>query len=176
MESLSDIVASMRRGTKLPGYWRSCDLNKILAYHADRIEAAWKREKSEIEASALSVGGVVEASRRSIEIPVKIVPTCSVVMAQRRLELLRAQMSNMVNMPPGTKYCFSPQAVINEIDDTLATQPRNCDVYADALWDTISRAWQDWLLTPEFNKRKIGSMKEFCYWFLDPAKEGAVRK
>ena len=46
MESLSDIVASMRRGTKLPGYWRSCDLNKILAYHADRIEAAWKREKA----------------------------------------------------------------------------------------------------------------------------------
>jgi hypothetical protein len=30
---------------------------------ADRIEAAWKREKAEIEANALSVGGVVEAAR-----------------------------------------------------------------------------------------------------------------
>lgn len=48
MESLSDIVASMRRGTKLPGYWRSCDLNKILAYHADRIEAAWKLEREAV--------------------------------------------------------------------------------------------------------------------------------
>ena len=85
-------------------------------------------------------------------------------------------MSDMVNMPPGTKYRFSPQAIIAEIDDTLATRPRNCDVFADALWDTISRAWQDWLLTPEFNKRKIGSLKEFCYWFLGPAKEGKVRK
>ena len=114
--------------------------------------------------------------RRLIEIPVKVVPTCNVARAQRRLELLRAQMSDMVNMPPGTKYCFSPQAIINEIDDTLATRPRNCDVFADALWDTISRAWQDWLLTPEFNKRKISSLKEFCYWFLDPAKESGVRK
>ena len=38
--TLADIVAEMRRGTRLPGYWRSCDLNKILKYHADRIEAA----------------------------------------------------------------------------------------------------------------------------------------
>lgn len=114
--------------------------------------------------------------RRSIQIPVEVVQTCSVAMAQRRLELLRAEMSDMVNMPHGTKYCFSPQRVIDEIDDTLATHPRNCDVFADALWDTISRAWRDWLLEPEFNKRKIWPMKEFCYWFLGPAKEGAVRK
>ena len=64
-ETLADIVAEMRRGTKLPGYWRSCDLNKILKYHADRIEAAAKREKAEIEANALSVGGVVEAARHT---------------------------------------------------------------------------------------------------------------
>ena len=115
--------------------------------------------------------------RRSIEIPVKVVPTCTVVMAQRRLELLRAQMSDLADRTEsGEKYRFNPRAVIAEIDDTLATRPRNCDVFADALWDTISRAWQDWLLTPEFNKRKIGSLKEFCYWFLDPAKESGVRK
>ena len=64
--------------------------------------------------------------------------------------------------------------LIAEIDDTLATRPRNCDVFADALWDTIQRAWQDWLLTPEFNKRKVGGIKEFCYWFLGPAKKGAA--
>ena len=75
------------------------------------------------------------------------------------------------NVECGKKVCFNPRAVIAEIDDTLATRPRNCDVFADALWDTISRAWQDWLLTPEFNKRKIGGMKEFCYWFLGPAEE-----
>ena len=45
-ETIADIVAEMRRGTKLPGYWRSCDVNEILQYHADRIDAAHKREAS----------------------------------------------------------------------------------------------------------------------------------
>ena len=66
-ETIDDIVASMRRGTKLPGYWRSCDLNEILKFHADRIEAAWRREKAEIEADALAAGGVVEAARHRRE-------------------------------------------------------------------------------------------------------------
>ena len=55
--------------------------------------------------------------------------------------------------------------------NALAAPERNCDVYAHALWDKISRAWQKWLLTPEFNKRKIGGLKEFCYWLLAPAAE-----
>ena len=152
-EMIEDIVAEIRRDIKLGNNYYAANL-------PDRIEAAAKRERT---------------CRRSIEIPVKIVPTCSAARAQRRLELLRAEMSDMVNMPPGTKYRFSPQAIIDEIDDTLATRPRNCDVFADALWDTISRAWQEWLLTPEFNKRKIGGMKEFCYWILGPAKEGAAK-
>ena len=152
-ETIKDIVAEIRRDIKLGNNYYAANL-------PDRIEAAAKLERT---------------CRRSIEIPVKIVPTCSAARAQRRLELLRAEMSDMVNMPPGTKYRFSPQAIIDEIDDTLATRPRNCDVFADALWDTISRAWQEWLLTPEFNKRKIGGMKEFCYWILGPAKEGAAK-
>ncbi len=152
MESLSDIVAQMR------GRGEDGRMDRHLwNEYADRIEAAWERER---------------VSRHTIEIPVKIVPTCSAARAQHRLELLRAQMQNMAdNVECGEKVRFNPRAVIAEIDDTLATYPRNCDVFADALWDTIQRAWQDWLLTPEFNKRKIGGLKEFCYWFLGPAKK-----
>ena len=128
---------------------------------ADRIDAAVKRDR---------------VSRRSIEIPVEIVPTCSAARAQRRLEILRARMTNMADsVESGEKVRFNPRAVVDEIDDTLATKPRNCDVFADAPWDAIFRAWQDWLLTPEFNKRKIGGMKDFCYWFLGPAKEGVTK-
>ena len=43
-EAIADIIAEMRQGTRLPGYWRSCDVNKILQYHADRIDAAHRRE------------------------------------------------------------------------------------------------------------------------------------
>ena len=171
-ETYADISAELRdlsRSEKLSIGAKYCEPQPMVggksigiyfAELADRIEAAIERDRT---------------SRRSIKIPVEVVPTCSVASAQRRLELIRARMSDMVNMPPGTRYCFNPQAVIDEIDDTLATRPRNCDVFADALWDTISRAWQDWLLTPEFNKRKIGGMKEFCYWFLGPAKEGGTK-
>jgi len=158
-ETLADIVTSLRHRAeelaKSLGDMHSYVEN--LQSLADRIEEAAKRER---------------VCRRSIEIPVKIVPTCSAARAQRRLELLRAQMSNMADsVECGEKVRFNPRAVIAEIDDTLAAQPRNCDVFADALWDTISSAWQDWLLTPEFNKRKVGGIKEFCYWFLGPAKE-----
>lgn len=44
-DTIADIIAEMRRGTRLPGYWHSCDVNKILQYHADRLEAAHRRER-----------------------------------------------------------------------------------------------------------------------------------
>ena len=48
-ETIADIIAEMRQGTRLPGFWRSCDLNKILCYHADRLEAAHRRDCASIE-------------------------------------------------------------------------------------------------------------------------------
>ncbi len=59
MESMSDIVAQMR-GRGEDG---RMDRRLWLDY-ADRIEAAWKREKAEAEANALAVGGIVEAARQ----------------------------------------------------------------------------------------------------------------
>lgn len=47
-EALADVLAEMRYS---------------IALYADRIEAAWRRERAEIEADALSVGGVVAAAR-----------------------------------------------------------------------------------------------------------------
>lgn len=166
-ETYADISAELRALSTSSKY---CELQPkvegrpisvYFAELADRIEEAIRRDR---------------VCRCAIEIPVRIVPTCNVARAQRRLELLRAEMSDMADRTEsGEKYRFNPRAVIAEIDDTLATRPRNCDVFADALWEKISRAWQDWILTPKFNKRKIGSLKEFCYWFLDPAKEGVAK-
>lgn len=207
-ETVADIVAQIRAAA----YIQNADTPESVLRLANRIEAAWKRERDalmpqpdpdwkaicekcvdgEIEPKECEYYGEPNGCnspiygehpkakgggrRRSIEIPIEVVPTCSVARAQRRLELLKAQMSDMADRTESGEKCrFNPRAVIAEIDDTLATHPRNCDVFADALWDTISRAWQDWLLTPEFNKRKIGGLKEFCYWFLGPAKEGGAK-
>lgn len=66
-EKVADIVAEMRNLGKLDE--KSTD--KIprslmclgLRTYADRIEAAWKRERAKVEADALEVGGIVEAAR-----------------------------------------------------------------------------------------------------------------
>ena len=195
-ETLDAIAAEVRARAKA---WPDPSLVQYDERLADRITDAARQGRLNLDAleraceevlDAETLKAVVAAKRRiqgeperesechrSIKIPVKVVQTCNVARAQRRLELLRAEMSDMADRTEsGEKYRFNPRAVIAEIDDTLATRPRNCDVFAYALWDRISRAWQDWLLTPEFNKRKIGSMKEFCYWFLGPAKESGVRE
>ena len=65
-ETIADIIASKRL--------RAAEMEKTLGDQhsfveslkddADRIEAAWRREKSVIEADALSAGGLVEAMRQ----------------------------------------------------------------------------------------------------------------
>ena len=170
-ETLDAIAAEVRARAKA---WPDPSLVQYDERLADRITDAARQGRLNLDALERACE---EVCHRSIKSPVKVVQTCNVARAQRRLELLRAEMSDMADRTEsGEKYRFNPRAVIAEIDDTLATRPRNCDVFAYALWDRISRAWQDWLLTPEFNKRKIGSMKEFCYWFLGPAKESGVRE
>ena len=59
-ETLAEIVAEMRRFGQR--HWMHDEEQDIRLY-ADRIEAAAKRERAEIEANALAVGGVVEAAR-----------------------------------------------------------------------------------------------------------------
>ena len=70
----ADIVAAMRSDAEAyHDAWlndpnenpQADDVGRILNHYANRIEAAWKREKAEIEANALAVGGVVEAARHT---------------------------------------------------------------------------------------------------------------
>lgn len=69
MESLSDIVAQMRRNGDAWSEDKSTNktecLGLITLKYADLIEAAWRREKAEIEANALEVGGIVDAARHT---------------------------------------------------------------------------------------------------------------
>lgn len=58
-DTLADIVADMRKA----GALMTAAYMRDLLNYADRIEAAWRRERAEIEANALSVGGIVEAAR-----------------------------------------------------------------------------------------------------------------
>ena len=75
-ETLADVLAEMKSRETLDGSdmgvdnfcleageYGGFDALPLFKAYADRIEAAWKRERAEIEADALSVGGVVEAAR-----------------------------------------------------------------------------------------------------------------
>lgn len=67
-ETISEVVATMRQRTKLRGFWRSCDLNEILAYHADRIEAAWRRERESLMLGPRSWEECIERYKKAREI------------------------------------------------------------------------------------------------------------
>ena len=67
-ETLAEIVAEMRGNKGFPVPYAPSGRNGVwtadLVEYADRIEAAAKRERAEIEANALAVGGVVEAAAK----------------------------------------------------------------------------------------------------------------
>lgn len=69
METVADIIREMRNLGKLDE--KCCDMiprslqGLGFRTYADRIEAAAKRDKDEADADALSVGGLVEATRNS---------------------------------------------------------------------------------------------------------------
>lgn len=69
--TLADIVAEMRRGTRLPAYWHSCALNKILQCHADLIEAVARRAYNEIDSAVCSIedaaSSEIDAVRKAME-------------------------------------------------------------------------------------------------------------
>ena len=152
METISDIVAEMRRGTKLPGYWRSCDLNKILAYHADLIEAAWRREKDEIEANALAVGGIVESARHS---------PCNAAAIRDALESVR---NWCINKLGGASFQVAVEGLLQIVDKAMTAPARNCDRFADE--DDAFAAWHDSL-----NDGDVVSVRNAFRWLLAPAAE-----
>ena len=64
-ETRADIVAEMReRAEAMEIHGTTRGVKRTVLEFADRLEAAWKREKAEAEAGALAVGGIVEAARQ----------------------------------------------------------------------------------------------------------------
>lgn len=123
-ESSADIIAEIRdlsegvkQGQLLPtAYGKPLDI--YFAALADRLEAALKHEKAAIEADALAVGGIVEASRHK--------PGNAAAMR----EALRACFGFIMRLD----RAFNPfmqkllEDAITKAKAALAKPPRNCDV------------------------------------------------
>lgn len=96
---------------------------------ASRIEAAWKRERTEIEAQALSIGGIVEASRHKQfahrETPSMVHNPVSVPQTVGNAALVQMQDRLVASVYDGK---IDPHEMLKIVETALAEPPRECDV------------------------------------------------
>ena len=110
---------------------------------ADRIEAAWKREKSAIEVDALAVGGIVGASA---------VGDCAKMReALRKIKELFRDIDLTKDTPENEAYAIAETA--------LAAPPRNCDMPLVVDGPADNNADKAWLV---FKHRNPDAYRGFC--------------
>lgn len=132
-ETIADIIAEKRRkadeleASSYKPYQFLRERIAELRQEADRLEAALRREKAAIEADALAVGGLVEASRATAE------NSSAVGDAAKWREALKV-IRRMVNEELEDLKGISDEVRADFIsirgwcDHALAAPPRNCDV------------------------------------------------
>lgn len=130
-ETIADIIAEIRKidcdeicpwwadggscdSCPLGGSGKNCSFSKF----ADRLEAAWKRGKAEIEADALAAGGLVEASRAIAE---KSSVVGDAVKMREALKTVKRYFDG---------YTVNILELRRKVDAALAKPPRNCDRFA----------------------------------------------
>lgn len=114
-DTLVDIVADFRQyvaHAKIPP-----EVAETIACYLDRIEAAWKREKAEAEAAALSAGGIVEAARHQ--------PIGNAAAMREALVKIREY---IITGNTGYEPKELLELILNWCDSSLTKPPRNCDV------------------------------------------------
>ena len=132
-ETIADIIAEMRALSNPIS-------DGIIAINgrsiADRLEAALEREKAAIEADALTVGGMVEASRKRVLSKTRENDNSGAVVytnddngdrAELREALLRC---DAIAQLPEVRNEQSIKDMRNIIRQALSEPPRNCDRFA----------------------------------------------
>lgn len=173
-EAIADVLADFRQyisNTNIPP-----EVAETIVCYIDRIEAAWKHEREEAEADALSVGGVVEAARYKrvgnaaalrdalVKIYREVRSYCIDYGAgESHMSLI----DRIVDDPPDyTSFRDSILEIDRIVEAAFSAPARNCDKFADA-----ESARQAWLADAE-NWDEFGSPElELHEWLLAPAAE-----
>lgn len=160
IETVADILAEMRKGMNPNGTVECQYLESDICTFADRIEAAWKRERAKVEADALAVGGIVEAAR------MRTVEKSSAV---GNAAAMREALKMFVDAYRTTSYTLcieNLRPAYQKAKVALALPARNCDLYDDA--ETARQAWLD----DADNWDEFGSPElELYEWLFAPAKK-----
>ena len=116
-ETVADIAAVLRR--------------YVLPSLAERLEAAWKREKASAESDALAVGGIVEAARTTEKSSaVGNAAALREALVQCELFLGNVSRHGHPTLNPGDKCtaCNVVDELRGMVVHALAEPPRQCDV------------------------------------------------
>lgn len=117
MKTISDLAAEMRTLADDIEAGRAIVGQTVWRNYADLFEAAAERERAEIEANALAVGGVIEASRNK--------PSGDAAAIREALGKIRAELWNNTVIAGKKKF-----ALYEIADIALAKPSRNCDRYS----------------------------------------------
>ena len=153
-ETHAEVIAGMREyaqkcreknwnvAPEMENHYNEDDVDDL----ADRLEAAHKRELAEVEASALSAGGLVEASRHKRE-----VGDCAKLReALEHLDKLAREFA------AGNYYISGfPKLLQSVIQSALSAPARNCDVYEH---DEALQVW-----AAENENERNGCFDEWLY-------------
>ena len=159
-ETADDIIAEMREIADNP----ECVAPTGLRYMADRLEAALKREKFATEAEALTVGGMVEASRKS-EMSKNVSKNVADFGQLGNAAALRETLKNLVDVidrcDSGSPLWWHSGAKgvmpLKNAKAALAKPPRNCDKYSHEkaleVWaaekeNALNGCFDEWLYLP----------------------------
>lgn len=159
-ETIADIIAEKRRvaeqmrnnlSTVPVRQWDQEAEIKSLEEEADRIEAAWKREKSVIEADALAVGGIVgaahgrelskNASKNGADFG-QLGDCAKLREALEKIDAMETPHNFQIERSDIADACYDLTRAIKLAHAALAAPSRNCDRFASAeeAWDAYD-AW-----------------------------------
>ena len=126
----------------------------------DRIEAAAKRERDEIEANALAVGGVVEASRNK--------PSGNAAALREALVGLIDGICFHCDLSGDCKG--APCEKMQKAKAALAKPPRNCNLYGGD-YKMLHTKWSEWTASPSGRNPNNTMKMTFSEWLLALANE-----
>ena len=166
-ETVADIAAVLRR--------------YVLPSLAERLEAAWKREKADAESDALAVGGIVEAARTTE----KSSAVGNAAAMREALAKLRQRFANNVAAYQDRYFKFSGWhwhkkaseaarwrdvfcELQEECDAALSAPARNCDMFTR--WEAAKETF----MAENWQKHFLG-IDDAMKWLFALAEEGSPR-
>ena len=168
-------------GCPLGGNGKNCIFDKI----ADKVDAAAKRERTEIEADALAVGGIVEAVarrdaaihamtveanerlREHLEIAIENDKRTAVGNAAAMREAVVLALS-LLDLKEGVPYKTISQKDIDFMKAALSAPRRNCDMFGGD-YKMLHTAWFDWTGSPSEQNPDGTAKLTFAEWLLEIA-------